>query len=40
MAGLVVTRALPAVVEYIVAEVRARQADGDADSLGLTEDAQ
>jgi hypothetical protein len=28
------------VVEYIVAEVRARQAEGNADSLGVTEDAQ
>lgn len=34
------SRAPGVVIEYIVAEVRARQADGDADSLGVTEDAQ
>jgi hypothetical protein len=33
------SRAAGVVVEYIVAEVRARQAPGDADSLGVTEDA-
>jgi hypothetical protein len=34
------SRASGVVVEYIVAEVRARQAEGDGDSLGVTEDAQ
>jgi hypothetical protein len=33
------SRAAGVVVEYIVAEVRARQAPGDANSLGVTEDA-
>ena len=34
------SRAAGVVVEYIVAEVRARQAEGNADSLGVSEDAQ
>src|SRR5215831_6747554 len=34
------SRASGVVVEYIVAEVRARQPEGDGDSLGVTEDAQ
>jgi len=34
------SRVATVVVEYIVAEVRARQAEGNADSFGLIEDAQ